>query len=235
MLGTDDPEVSFVYLGAVDETGHLLGCGAAYLRAIQRADERLGRLLTAVRARPGYAQETWTVIVVTDHGHRDDGGHGGRTAPERTAWVACRGPDVANRPPARQLRLEDVAAHVYAALGRTPDSHWTLDGLPFSTSSRPGPGLQAVFFDMDGTLVDTEPLWWRTAESVARSLGHVLTEADEPAVVGRSVADTADHVHRITGGRETAEEIGRRLLAGFHERVSQGTRPCRGRCDSSTR
>lgn len=154
VLGTDDPEVSFVYLGAVDETGHLRGCGAAYLRAIEQADEHLGRLLAAVRARPTYAREAWTVIVVTDHGHRDAGGHGGRTREERTAWVACCGPEVLPGPPLRRLRLEDVAAQVYAALGRPADSHWTLDGVPFSTPARPDRGLQAVLFDMDGTLVD---------------------------------------------------------------------------------
>ncbi|MFD7258176.1 alkaline phosphatase family protein [Streptomyces sp. NPDC059874] len=132
VLETDDPEVSFVYLGSVDETGHLHGCGDAYLRAIGRADEHLGRLLTAVRSRTTYEEEAWTVIVVTDHGHRDSGGHGGRTAEERTAWVACRGPGIAAEPPARQLRFEDVAAQVYAALDREADSHWTLDGLPFT-------------------------------------------------------------------------------------------------------
>ncbi|WP_330299857.1 alkaline phosphatase family protein [Streptomyces sp. NBC_00503] len=139
VLATDDPEVSFVYLGSVDETGHLLGCGDAYLRAIERADERLGRLLDTVRARPGYARETWTVIVVTDHGHRDSGGHGGRSVEERTAWVACCGPDVPTATPARELRFEDVAAQVYASLGLTADSHWTLDGLPFSAPVAPVP------------------------------------------------------------------------------------------------
>ncbi len=233
VLETDDPEASFVYLGAVDETGHLRGCGPEYLRAVERADERLGRLLAAVRARPSYARETWTVIVVTDHGHRDAGGHGGRSREERTAWVACCGPDVTAGAPVRRLRLADVAAHVYAALGRTPDSHWTLDGRPFTTTpvdafARPGEGLRAVLFDMDGTLVDTEPLWWQAAEAVARALGHTLTAADEPAVLGRSVLDTAGHLHAVTAGRGTVEEIGRVLLAGFHERVSRGPRPMAG-------
>ncbi|WP_371619084.1 alkaline phosphatase family protein [Streptomyces sp. NBC_00454] len=139
VLATDDPEVSFVYLGSVDETGHLLGCGDEYLRAIERADQRLGRLLDTVRARPGYAREAWTVIVVTDHGHRDGGGHGGRSVEERTAWVACCGPDIPTGPPARELRFEDVAAQVYASLGLASDSHWTLDGLPFSAPVVPVP------------------------------------------------------------------------------------------------
>ncbi|MFD4869880.1 HAD family phosphatase, partial [Streptomyces sp. NPDC058412] len=42
---------------------------------------------------------------------------------------------------------------------------------------------------MDGTLVDTEGLWWRATEEVAEGLGHRLTDADAPEVVGRAVED----------------------------------------------
>ncbi|WP_411115863.1 HAD family hydrolase [Streptomyces sp. 058-1L] len=58
----------------------------------------------------------------------------------------------------------------------------------------------AVLFDMDGTLVDTEVLWWETAREVAAGLGHRLTDADAPEVVGRAVADTATHLIGVTGG-----------------------------------
>ncbi|MFF8770973.1 alkaline phosphatase family protein [Kitasatospora sp. NPDC015120] len=131
VLRDADPEASFVYLGAVDETAHFLGCGEEYRAAMRAADERLGRLLDALRARPGYAGEEWTVIVVTDHGHVDTGGHGGRTPEERTAWVACAGPGIPAAPPVGEIRHPDVAAQVYAALGRPIDPHWTLDGRPF--------------------------------------------------------------------------------------------------------
>ncbi|WP_254812621.1 HAD family hydrolase [Streptomyces cavourensis] len=57
----------------------------------------------------------------------------------------------------------------------------------------------AVLFDMDGTLVDTEVLWWETAREVAAGLGHRLTDADAPEVVGRAVADTAAHLIEVTG------------------------------------
>ncbi|SDJ59699.1 alkaline phosphatase family protein [Streptomyces indicus] len=134
VLTEDDPEASFVYLGAVDETGHLLGCGAAYEEAVARADARLGRLLDALRARAAYAEEEWTVIVVTDHGHRPEGGHGGRSARETTAWIAARGPGIAPGEPERELRHEDVAAQVFASLGRAVDSHATLDGWAWSKS-----------------------------------------------------------------------------------------------------
>ncbi|RII18377.1 Type I phosphodiesterase / nucleotide pyrophosphatase [Streptomyces sp. YIM 130001] len=137
VLAAEDPVASFVYLGAVDETGHLRGCGEEYRRSVTRADERLGRLLAAVRSRPSYVTEDWTVIVVTDHGHRDEGGHGGRSAAETTAWLACTGPDVPAGVALEGIRHEDVAAHVFAALGRSADSHWTLDGRPFTDRFAP--------------------------------------------------------------------------------------------------
>ena len=40
------------------------------------------------------------------------------------------------------------------------------------------PGLRAVVFDMDGVLIDTEPVWRRVEIDVFGSLGLQLTEAD---------------------------------------------------------
>ncbi|WP_433611204.1 HAD family hydrolase [Prescottella agglutinans] len=57
----------------------------------------------------------------------------------------------------------------------------------------------AVLFDMDGTLVDTERLWWDAVERVAAGLGHRLSSADAPAVLGRPSDYTADHLRRILG------------------------------------
>ncbi|MFJ6016841.1 alkaline phosphatase family protein [Streptomyces sp. NPDC092952] len=140
LLGLDEElHAGFVYLGAVDETAHFLGCGQEYRRSIEAADRRLGRVLEAVRRRPGHAAERWTVIVVTDHGHRDEGGHGGRSPQERTAWIAASGPGLPAGATPSGLRHADVAAQVYAALGIAPDSHWTLDGVAFTASVTPVP------------------------------------------------------------------------------------------------
>ncbi|MGW3076101.1 alkaline phosphatase family protein [Kitasatospora sp. NPDC001132] len=133
LISGEDLDASFVYLGAVDETAHFLGCGPEYRRAIETADRRLGQLLTALRERPDARAEEWTVIAVTDHGHRDEGGHGGRSPLERTAWIAASGPGLTPSTRPDSLHHADVAAHVYAALGIAPDPHWTLDGRPFPT------------------------------------------------------------------------------------------------------
>ncbi|MEU3403250.1 HAD family phosphatase [Streptomyces sp. NPDC006670] len=79
----------------------------------------------------------------------------------------------------------------------------------------------AVLFDMDGTLVDTEVLWWETTEEVADRLGHRLGQADAPEVVGRAVADTAAHLVRTTGAPDAAA-VADELTEGFFRRVAAG-------------
>ncbi|MFJ4870100.1 HAD family hydrolase [Streptomyces sp. NPDC088757] len=90
--------------------------------------------------------------------------------------------------------------------------------------------LAAVLFDMDGTLVDTETLWWDATEEVAARLGHRLTAADAPEVVGRAVEDTAAHLVRATGTSGTAG-VASALTTAFRRRVDAGAplRPGAGR------
>jgi hypothetical protein len=115
LLADEGPRAAFVYLGAVDITGHLTGAGAAYRAAARAADQRVGRLLSAVRSRPG---ENWTIVVVTDHGHLDRGGHGGREPEVTTAWAAAAGPGIRPGAPPLITRQSQVAPLVLAALGR---------------------------------------------------------------------------------------------------------------------
>ena len=133
-LAVTDHDLAFVYLGDVDETGHECGVGAEYSAAVERADARVGRLLATLRARPGYAEEAWTVIVVTDHGHVDEGGHGGDSDVERTAWIAASGPGIAEGAQMGTLRHVDVAAHVFEALGLAGEmAGHPLEGKAFAT------------------------------------------------------------------------------------------------------
>jgi HAD superfamily hydrolase (TIGR01509 family) len=52
---------------------------------------------------------------------------------------------------------------------------------------------------MDGTLVDTEGLWWQAVEHVASTVGYRLTDADLPDVLGRPVEHTATALRTATG------------------------------------
>ncbi|MEV8543761.1 HAD-IA family hydrolase [Streptomyces sp. NPDC051572] len=86
--------------------------------------------------------------------------------------------------------------------------------------------LQAVLFDMDGTLVDTERLWWEAVEQVA---GRTLTDADQPEVLGRPVEHTADWLARATGG--SAADLAAALHREFAARVRTGIVPRPGALD----
>ncbi|MEV7617424.1 HAD-IA family hydrolase [Streptomyces sp. NPDC089799] len=77
--------------------------------------------------------------------------------------------------------------------------------------------LQAVLFDMDGTLVDTEQLWWDAVEEVAAELGYVLVASDQPDVLGRPVEHTAGVLAERTGG--VTGPIAAELHRAFAERV----------------
>ncbi|GKQ35436.1 HAD-IA family hydrolase [Streptomyces sp. A012304] len=86
--------------------------------------------------------------------------------------------------------------------------------------------LQAVLFDMDGTLVDTERLWWEAVEEVA---GRALTEADQPKVLGRPVEHTAAWLSAVTGA--PAADLADTLHREFADRVRTGIVPRPGALD----
>jgi len=115
----------FCYLGGPDEVAHQSGTGREYRDMITASDRRLGQLLAAIAARG----EDWTAIVVTDHGHIDEGGHGGESDSERTAWIAAAGSGIQGAP-VSALEQADVAAHALHVLGLPPTSA-AFFGRPF--------------------------------------------------------------------------------------------------------
>ncbi|OKK07681.1 nucleotide pyrophosphatase [Streptomyces sp. CB03234] len=144
ILRNQNPDVLFVYLGNTDVVAHANGTGQKYLDAIAVQDAQLGRMLAAIKARPSYATERWTVIVTTDHGHVDAGGHGGSSIEERRTFVLATGPGIAAGARPLDTRLVDVAATVFHQLGIVPDPSWGLDGKPIQQrSTDPFDTLQA--------------------------------------------------------------------------------------------
>ncbi|MFG2113210.1 alkaline phosphatase family protein [Streptomyces sp. NPDC048718] len=136
VLREQNPDVLFVYFGETDEIGHNNGAAdPRYLAAIDVQDGYLGRLLAAIEARPTRAAEEWTVVVATDHGHTDAGGHGGSSVEERRTFVLAQGPGIEAGARPADTRLVDVAATVFHQLGIVPDPAWGLDGKPVQQRS----------------------------------------------------------------------------------------------------
>ncbi|WP_306364111.1 HAD family phosphatase [Nocardia sp. CC227C] len=80
--------------------------------------------------------------------------------------------------------------------------------------------LEAVLFDMDGTLVDTEILWWETVERVAAELGYRLAPGDAGDITGASVWDAAEFLASRTSS--SAVVLADRLDDAFCAAVASG-------------
>ncbi len=61
------------------------------------------------------------------------------------------------------------------------------------------PGPAAVLWDMDGTLVDTEPFWIRAETELVAQHGGTWTQADAHALVGSDLLDSAAYIRRVGG------------------------------------
>lgn len=72
---------------------------------------------------------------------------------------------------------------------------------------------QAVIFDMDGLLFDSEPAWARAEADLLARHGHVFTEADRVATMGRSIDESiAIYAGRIGLPRERQPAMRREFV-----------------------
>jgi hypothetical protein len=128
-LAGGDPDVLFVYLGNTDMAGHEFGSlSDEYRLEIENADRHVGVLVDSVRGRAGFADEDWLILVSTDHGRRDDGGHGGDSEVERRIFFLTSGPSVTGSAPLGDIQIVDVPTTAMAHLGIPIDDDWDLDG-----------------------------------------------------------------------------------------------------------
>ena len=140
-LRHSDPDVSFVYLGLVDETAHLAGSETpTYRNAIPTTDKRIGALLAAVRRRPTFPFESWTILVTTDHGQRPLSepsplSHFGHTKLELTSFVFGDGPGLSKR--VRNPLVVDILPTVLHQVGLRVPGGWNVDGHTLSKAKPP--------------------------------------------------------------------------------------------------
>jgi HAD superfamily hydrolase (TIGR01509 family) len=77
----------------------------------------------------------------------------------------------------------------------------------------------AVLWDMDGTLVDTEPYWIATEYELAGRHGGRWSEADALALVGNDLLDSGRYIRDHMGIDLEPEQIVEELLDGVVRRV----------------
>jgi HAD superfamily hydrolase (TIGR01509 family) len=84
------------------------------------------------------------------------------------------------------------------------------------------PPFAAVLWDMDGTLVDTEPYWIATEFEIVRDHGHGgWTDALAHALVGMDLRDAARFMQQHGGVRLDERQVIEALLDGVVARVKE--------------
>jgi HAD superfamily hydrolase (TIGR01509 family) len=92
--------------------------------------------------------------------------------------------------------------------------------------------LQAVLFDMDGLLVDTEPLWFEIESEVMARLGGDWSPADQAKLVGGSLQTTLDYLLGKAARPVSRERLARWMLDGMVSRLNRSrVRPRPGAFD----
>ena len=83
-------------------------------------------------------------------------------------------------------------------------------------------GLAAVLFDMDGLLVDTEPLWFETETEVMARLGTQWTKQDQGALLGGSMERTVGYLLAKATRPAPPRDVERWMTEGMLDRVRAG-------------
>ena len=88
-------------------------------------------------------------------------------------------------------------------------------------NSRPTHLPAAVLWDMDGTLVDTEPYWFEAERDLVESYGHEWPDHHAHALVGFDLLDSAEYIRQHGHVPLEPEEIVERMLVGVVERIRE--------------
>jgi HAD superfamily hydrolase (TIGR01509 family) len=81
--------------------------------------------------------------------------------------------------------------------------------------------MQAVLWDMDGTLVDTEPYWIDTEYAMAEKYGGTWSQEHAMNLVGNALLESGDYIRVHMGIDRTPQEIVDELLDGVVARVAE--------------
>jgi len=102
-----------------------------------------------------------------------------------------------------------------------PDEPSTIaaEGTTTRTSPEPTGRLAAVLWDLDGTLIDSEPIWWQVEVELFEKYGGTWTVELAKSLVGRDLRDSArgmlEHFERAT---KTPEELVVEMVARVEQR-----------------
>jgi HAD superfamily hydrolase (TIGR01509 family) len=82
--------------------------------------------------------------------------------------------------------------------------------------------LEAILWDMDGTLVDTEPMWVKCEEDLMRTFGYDWSEADALHCIGGPMERVQLYLKEKSGSDRDPAWFGETLVEMMLERLTEG-------------
>lgn len=87
----------------------------------------------------------------------------------------------------------------------------------------------AVIFDMDGVLIDSEPLWKIAMEEVFRSVGSELTKQDFQKTVGLRLDEVIQFWHHHEGWKNVSpNQVEQQIITKMQELIRANAQPLTG-------
>jgi HAD superfamily hydrolase (TIGR01509 family) len=81
--------------------------------------------------------------------------------------------------------------------------------------------VEAVIFDLDGVILDTEELWDEVREALARERGGRWSDQAQADMMGMSSPEWSAYMHDVVGLPEPPEEINREVVARMLDRYAE--------------
>lgn len=88
--------------------------------------------------------------------------------------------------------------------------------------------FDAVLFDMDGVIVDSEPLWKIAMDEVFKGLGSKLTKTDFQKTVGMRIDQVITYWKGIEGWKEQVKDIEFEIINRMVELIDENGQPLPG-------
>ena len=81
--------------------------------------------------------------------------------------------------------------------------------------------IEAVVFDLDGVILDTEELWDEVREGLARDRGGRWSERAQADMMGMSSPEWSRYMHEVVGLSDPPEEINREVVRRMLDRYAE--------------
>lgn len=130
ILKSKEVDVMFVQLDEVDHAGHTHDYtveSEKYLKAIEKMDRQVGKMVNALDQRPNLDQENWLIILSADHGGSNFG-HGKNIPDHTTIFFIVSGESSTRGEITGKVGVVDVAVTALKHLGIPAKEAWDLDG-----------------------------------------------------------------------------------------------------------